>query len=69
MSHIIYMNNAATGYPKFNKTIRAVTSALENGELSSNRDAVDVLGLGAKIFRLRAQISDFIGAIEPHNIC
>lgn len=69
MSHIIYMNNAATGYPKFNKTIRAVTSALENGELSSNRDAVDVLGLGAKIFRLRAQISDFIGVVEPHNIC
>ena len=66
---IIYMNNAATGFPKFAETIMAVNDALVKGDVFSNRDSIDVSNVGMRIFGLRTQISQMIGATEPHNIC
>lgn len=70
MSHdLIYMNNAATSFPKFEETVATMNDALVKGDVFSNRDSIDNSNVSARIFGLRYQISQMIGARESHNIC
>lgn len=66
---MIYMNNAATGFPKFPNTMRAITNALEGGWLSSNRETGEGANdVASQIFELRNKLSNLLHAKKPHEI-
>ena len=65
---MIYLNNAATSYPKFPEMVSAISSALNDGFVFCNRDAVESTIIPKTIFQLRENISELIHASEPHNI-
>ena len=66
---MIYMNNAATGFPKFPHTIQAISKALTEGALSANRDSVVSKQASEAVFELREGISKLFRATKPHEIC
>ena len=66
---MIYMNNAATGYPKFPQVIEAVKESLERGVLSSRRASASFEGAAELLFSLRKKTGAFIHAEAPHEIC
>lgn len=65
---MIYMNNAATGYPKFPNTIKAMTTSLERGILSPNRDSVVSMDAAAIVFGIRNELGKMLHAEKPHEI-
>ena len=65
---MVYMNNAATGYPKFPSALKAMTESLEIGALSANRDSVITESVCSRMFDLRNRIGDMLHATEPHEI-
>ena len=68
MTNMIYLNNAATGYPKFKSTVLAMNESLFSGELSVNRDSVIADSAKERIFSLRNWIGEMMNAKEPHEI-
>lgn len=64
----VYMNNAATGFPKFPEVIEAVKESMEKGMLSS-RDSVTTVEDASFMFSLRSAVGSLIGAKMPHEIC
>lgn len=66
---MIYLNNAATTYPKFNEVNQAVASALSNGFMFCNRDSVEYTKVAETIFKLRQCLSNMFHAQKPHDIC
>ena len=65
---MIYMNNAATGFPKFPSAIQAMTDSLVHGELSTNRDSIISEDIKTRIFDLRGKFSTLLKAKKPHDI-
>ena len=65
---MIYMNNAATGFPKFPAALGAMKNSLVNGELSVNRDSIVSESIKTQIFDLRNRVSKLMNAKEPHEI-
>lgn len=66
---MIYLNNAATSFPKFNIVNSSVYESLSNGFMFCNRDSIEYFKISETIFKLRKSISDFINANEAHHIC
>lgn len=66
---MIYFNNAATSYPKFQQTIDGIYNALVNGSMGCKRDSVEDDNVNKIIFDLRESISGMIHAKKPHSIC
>lgn len=66
---MIYLNHAATSFPKFPEVVSAIASALENGQTFGNRDSVEAIEAARVINDLRDKLSEIFGANEPHNIC
>lgn len=66
---MIYLNNAATSYPKFKETIDKMHNALINGSMGCKRDSVEDDSVNKIIFDLRESISEMIHAKKPHSIC
>ena len=66
---MIYLNNAATTFPKFEKTLEMIRFSLQEGLVFCNRDSVEFIKVSRMIFDLRQMLGDFIGAKKPHNIC
>lgn len=65
---MIYMNNAATGFPKFSSTLTSMNTALRYGNIATNRESVKS-GAADIVFNLRNKISGLIHATQPHEIC
>ena len=66
---MIYLNHAATSFPKFPEVIAAVNDALVSGASLGNRDSVSAVEQERKMFELRERISLLLGAKAPHTIC
>ena len=66
---MIYLNNAATTFPKFNKTLDMINFSLQEGLVFCNRDSVEFIKVSQMIFELRQMLGKFIGAKKPYNIC
>lgn len=64
----IYMNNAATGFPKFPAAIKAMNDSLASGVLSANRDSVISEKAKLTVFDLRKKIGNLLSAKEPHEV-
>ena len=64
----IYMNNAATGFPKFPAAVKAMNDSLMSGVLSTNRDSVISEQAKLTVFNLRQKIGNLLNAKEPHEV-
>ena len=68
MANTIYMNNAATGWPKFDASLEAMSESLRNGVMSANRDSIGIEDAQTMIFNLRTMLGNMMHAKEPHEI-
>lgn len=66
---MIYLNNSASGFPKFPNVTETVKRALDDGLIFCNRDSVESKDVAQKIFSLRRLLGTIIGAKENHSIC
>ena len=66
---MIYLNNAATSFPKFKETSTAIYEALLKGNTEYKRSSVANDNVERIIFDLREKISSMLHAEKPHYIC
>lgn len=66
---MIYLNNAATSFPKFKETVTAISDALLKGTAEYRRSSAQHDNVEQIIFDLRENISSMLKAKKPHYIC
>ena len=62
------MNNAATGFPKFDRATKAMMASIQKGILSPNRDSVVSKEASAIVFGIRNEIGNLLHATKPHEV-
>lgn len=65
---MIYLNNAATTYPKFPEMIETISHVLSHGLIYCNRDSIESTAVPKIIFQLREEIGSIFSAKENYHI-
>ncbi len=63
---MIYLNNAATSFPKFPAVADTMYQSMKSGCSLGNRDSIDVIDAARQLFDIRRALSTFFGA---NGIC